>query len=188
VKSLIFDTETTGFPKTLDKPLDQQPHVIEFYGEVIDHDNDFEVVDFVDQIFHCGYPLPPKITEVTGLTDNDLVGKPWFPEMGERIWSLFQSVDFVVAHNIGFDSKMMRIELARSKIISDPLDKLPKMGKPRCTMLKGCTVMKQTRWPKLSALHSHLFDEEFEGAHRAIIDVKATTRCYIEMVKQGAWK
>lgn len=39
--------------------------------------------------------------------------------------------------------------------------------------------------PKLSELHRFLFDEWFDGAHNAIVDVEATMRCLVELIKRG---
>ena len=38
--------------------------------------------------------------------------------------------------------------------------------------------------PKLSELHRFLFDEYFDGAHDALIDVEATGRSFFELVKR----
>ncbi len=38
--------------------------------------------------------------------------------------------------------------------------------------------------PKLAELHRFLFGEYFEGAHDAMIDVEATMRCFLELVKR----
>ena len=39
--------------------------------------------------------------------------------------------------------------------------------------------------PKLAELHKFLFSEFFEGAHDAMMDVEATMRSFIELVKRG---
>ena len=41
------------------------------------------------------------------------------------------------------------------------------------------------KWPKLTELHQHLFNEDFEGAHDALADVMATVKCYFNLIKQG---
>jgi DNA polymerase III epsilon subunit-like protein len=37
----------------------------------------------------------------------------------------------------------------------------------------------------LANLHEHLFGEKFAGAHRAMVDVEALTRCFIKLVQDG---
>lgn len=41
------------------------------------------------------------------------------------------------------------------------------------------------KWPKLIELHNHLFGCDFEGAHDALDDVKATVKCFFELKKCG---
>ncbi len=41
------------------------------------------------------------------------------------------------------------------------------------------------KWPKLKELHQILFDEPFADAHDALADVKATRRCYYELMARG---
>lgn len=39
--------------------------------------------------------------------------------------------------------------------------------------------------PILQELHNHLFNEDFDGAHDALADVKATARCFFELKRLG---
>jgi len=40
------------------------------------------------------------------------------------------------------------------------------------------------KWPKLQELYFFLFGETFVGAHDAAYDVKATRKCYYEIIKR----
>ena len=37
------------------------------------------------------------------------------------------------------------------------------------------------KWPKLTELYKFLFNEEMEGAHDAMVDVRATRKCYYRL-------
>jgi len=41
------------------------------------------------------------------------------------------------------------------------------------------------KFPKLEELHKVLFGCNFEGAHDALDDIKATERCFWELVKRN---
>ncbi len=40
------------------------------------------------------------------------------------------------------------------------------------------------KWPKLSELHIKLFGKDFEEAHDASIDIKATAKCFWELKRR----
>ena len=40
------------------------------------------------------------------------------------------------------------------------------------------------KWPTLSELHLKLFDFDFEGAHDALLDVKACAKCLFELERK----
>lgn len=44
------------------------------------------------------------------------------------------------------------------------------------------------KWPTLSEIHTHLFNEPFDDVHNALSDVRACARCYFELRKQGFFK
>jgi DNA polymerase-3 subunit alpha len=41
--------------------------------------------------------------------------------------------------------------------------------------------------PTLTELHQKLFDTPFAEAHNATADVEATTRCFLELLRQGIY-
>jgi ATP-dependent DNA helicase DinG len=121
--------------------------------------------------------LPPIITRITGIKDEDLADKQPFSAHAEDVLQIIYEADSVVAHNLSYDYEMVCIELAR-------LDK-----KARWPMTRICTV-EQSEWYKgyrlnLGALHEHLFGCKFEDAHRARSDVEALAKCFNEMRQRG---
>ncbi len=42
------------------------------------------------------------------------------------------------------------------------------------------------KWPTLQELHMKLFQESFEDAHHALVDVRACARCYFELKRLKA--
>jgi DNA polymerase III subunit epsilon len=173
MRTLIYDTETTGLIKNTQLPLDQQPQVIEFYGYVQDDAGDDEEMQF-----RCnpGKPLPPIITRITGITDEDLMGLPPFADFAGDLQKLIESCDRTVAHNHSFDFQMISMEFARLETLI------------HWTENQVCTV-ETTEWVKghrlsLKNLHIELFGEEFKDAHSAKGDVDALRRCFNEIVER----
>jgi len=70
VKSLVYDTETTGIPKHPNAQKSVQPRVIEFGGVLCDESG--QVLEELQILINPGIPLEPIITKITGLTDEDL--------------------------------------------------------------------------------------------------------------------
>lgn len=91
---------------------------------------------------------------------------------------------FMIAHNLDFDHKVLGAEMLRYN------------ARASVKTQKICTMKSTTdlccipgpygfKWPKLEELHRFLFQEDFSGAHDAMNDVKATMRCFIELVNRG---
>ncbi|MBI4341683.1 MAG: DNA polymerase III subunit epsilon [Candidatus Omnitrophica bacterium] len=60
-------------------------------------------------------PIPPMITYLTGITDEDVAPAPAFGDIAGRLRQLLEGCVFV-AHNAGFDYGFVRQEFARHRI------------------------------------------------------------------------
>lgn len=108
--AIIFDTETTGFGK--------DDRIIEL--SAIDLDGNVLISELIDP----GIPLPSAITELTGITDEMLSGRPRFADISTRLASIFWDCP-VFAWNASFDVRMVKQEyahLAEYSPIPDALD------------------------------------------------------------------
>jgi len=174
MKTLIFDTETTGLPKNSIQPLDRQPRIIEFFG--LSYDSELESTSSVHFLFNPGIKLDKKIIEITHITDDMLKDKPFFKSKSDYLVKLIEDHDEVVAHNAAFDMAMVDFEMKR-------LHKEILWPKAICTVesteyLKGHRI-------KLMDLHETLFGEKFNDAHRAENDVMALFRCFKQLRSMG---
>jgi len=170
--AICFDSETTGLIENRSRALSRQPEVIEFYGCLVDLSTG-KIAEELDLLIRPkGLPLEERITQITGLRDEDLADAPSFGEVAERIKKLFAKAPVAIAHNATFDRDMIEIEFERLGI---------EIQFPRllCTVEQSIHVRGHRL--TLSALHEHLFDEAFVGAHRAREDVAALLRCAVEM-------
>jgi DNA polymerase-3 subunit epsilon len=174
-RTLVFDTETTGLIENSLIREQHQPRIIEFFGNVVNEKGD--VVEELEFFVDPGIPIPPIITKITGINAETLRNAKSFGEHAESVQNMLCSCDSAVAHNFSFDCLMIDNEMKRLGLET----KWPET----CV----CTV-EQTEWfngyrLNLQALHEHLFDEQFESAHRARNDVNALTRCFNELRERG---
>ena len=169
----IFDTETTGLVRNTVKSLDKQPKITEL--AMIFLDDDLVEIARFESFFNVGEKLDEKIVKITSITDEMLADAPKFSEKADEIRQLIERCGVIVAHNLSFDAQMLRFEFERCGI---------ELTWPRM----HCTIEATEHWHgyrlNQTALYDELFNETFEGAHRAINDVEALVRIYVELKKR----
>ncbi len=187
-KYLFFDTETTGLPRDWNAPVSDihnWPRMMQIAWILCDaRGNHIESQDFI--IKPGGYTIPEDASDIHGITTEMAVDK------GENLRSvllkfnkMLHKADVAVAHNIGFDEKIVGAEFLREEMYNK-IDSMKKL----CTMQAAteyCKIFGPNgyKWPKLSELHIKLFGESFEEAHDASVDISATERCFWEMRRIG---
>ena len=187
---LIFDTETTGLPKRWDAPLSDSenwPRCIQIAWQI--HDAKGEVVAHEDYLIQpYDFTIPFDSEQVHGIS-TALAEEQGIPleEVLEKFHTALNQVEYVVGHNVSFDRNIMGAEYLRSGL-SDVLE-----GK---TVIDTCTEETASmcqlpggrggkfKLPKLSELYHFLFQESFEEAHNATADVEATSRAFLELLRQ----
>ena len=163
---IIFDLETTGLPKAEGSDLILQPKIIEFGAVKLD--GDFHETDKLEFFVNPGVQLDPKITKITGITDDMLKDEKPFIAYYKILAEWFCGEKILVAHNLPFDRKVLRFELERY----DKLTKFPWPYEHLCTVEIGESVWGKKR--KLGEIYSEITGKEHKGAHRSIADVRAT--------------
>ena len=185
---LFFDTETTGLPRNWKAPvtdLGNWPRMIQIAW--ITADNKGNRIDSDDFIIKPeNFEIPLEVTRVHGISTERAINEG---EELEKVLNMFnelvEQAEFIVAHNISFDEKIVGAELLRKGIRSD-------FGRKRklCTMKASTNYCRLPgpygyKWPKLSELHIKLFGENFDEAHDASVDINATEKCFWEMRNIG---
>lgn len=173
--AVLFDTETTGLVENMSLPLDRQPEVIEFYACLADLSNGKIERELDLLIRPKKLPLPPKITQITGITDDMVADKKWISHHAPEIFEILEAGAVAIAHNASFDRDMMTIEASRLG--------LSVRWPPLVCTVEATVHLKGFRL-SLSAMHEHLFAAPFAGAHRAREDVQALLRCCVELRRQ----
>src|SRR3990172_6911075 len=161
---IVFDTETTGLVKAESSRLSEQPQIIEFAA--IKLDNEFNELNRITFLCNPGKPLPPKIIEITGLHDSDLKDKEPFVANYPKISEFFLGTRCLVAHNISFDTSLLKFELMRiDRVLRFPWPPIWIDTIERSMGFEG-------RRLKLVELYKMATGKEY-AAHRALADVEA---------------
>lgn len=175
MKHLVFDTETTDLIANSARSLDKQPYIFEICGVVWDDADDSETLHHWQ--LDPGAPISKSASKKTGVHDAMVKGRPLFRSVAPAIREMIEKSDCVVAHNLSFDRMMVKLEFSRlAEMITFP-------ARGVCTL--ESTEHLQGYRLSLSNLHRLLFNEDFEKAHSADADVRATLRCYRELLKRG---
>ena len=160
----VFDTETTG--------LDPGVEYLTEIGGVIVRNG--EVVEEFDTFVKPGKPITPKITELTGITNEMVADAPGEKEALEAFLK-FAGDRILVGHNVhAFDMRFLRAAAKRSGIKLEP------------TYIDTLT-MAQAMYPglhnyKQGTINKHLELPAYE-AHRACEDSAALGRIFGVMLK-----
>jgi DNA polymerase III epsilon subunit-like protein len=174
MKTLIFDTETTGLIDNILIPMSRQPRIIEFTGILF---NDGIEDSIYSTLFDPDEHITPEITRITGIRNEDLKGKPRFQDKFDQIASLIENSDEVVAHNLSFDKQMIDFEMLRCQTTVEW---------PRVICTVESTEHVKGYRLKLGELHEFLFGETFRDAHRGETDTRALARCFFELRNRGS--
>lgn len=185
MQRLYFDTETTGFPPKTSAPLEECPHVVQLAALLVD-DEAGEVGGLNFIIKPDGWVIGDDVAAIHGITTERALaaGIPVKVAMA-AFCQLARNAEQVIAHNIGFDLKLVAYELARLAAVNVLAD-LPRF----CTMDSTTDLCKlpgrypgKWKWPKLIEAHRHFFNEDFDGAHDALADVRACARIHKHLIQ-----
>ncbi|MCF6242534.1 MAG: 3'-5' exonuclease [Bacteroidales bacterium] len=187
-KYLLFDTETTGLPKNWKAPVtdvNNWPRMVQIAWLMFNENG--KVIDQQDYIVKPeGYIIPDEAAKVHGITTEKAIaeGKD-ITEVLQKFAEAIAETDFIVAHNISFDEKIVGAEFVRKKFRTKWFSK-----KQICTMKASTNYCKIPgnygyKWPNLTELHTKLFGHGFEEAHNAAADISATAKCFWELKHLG---
>ena len=168
---VLFDTETTGLDFSRDE-------IIEFSAVVLDKTGVVREYDELITLSPGGF-VPPKIQQLTGITDQD-IRERGLPKtrICRDIAEMFQGNVLLLAYNAHFDLSFLYYLLLRH---GDPMIL---KGKDKLDLL---TVYKDRRsYPhKLcSAIEAYGLTGKVVNSHRAIDDVLATVAVMKEMIAE----
>lgn len=159
----VIDIETTGLSPIYDD-------IIEIGAIKV---CDGSVVDTFSSLISIPYELPPYITDLTGITPNDLLGSPDLSDVLHD-FNLFIGDDLLVGHNVNFDINFLYDNFEKSLGIPFKNDFVDTMRLSR-QCIPGLAHY------RLCDLSSHL-NIVVENSHRALDDCYTTNALYSHLL------
>ncbi len=197
VKTLFFDTETTGLAHhNLAPTHEKQPMLIQLGMKLDGHDR-AERLKCNVMVQPDGWTMSRGAKDATGLSDElaDEYGVQLITAV-ELFLDAVYMADVIVAHNASYDITVMQ----RNVFVYSQLTKQdyvdPFEGKAlHCSMLYATPIVRalplkygKYKWPTLTQCMRFFFNEDHAMAHDALADVVACSRIYYEMIDQGLIK
>ena len=186
---LIFDTETTGLPKSWNAPItntDNWPRCVQIAWQL--HDEMGTVLEHKDFLIKpTNFNVPYDAERIHGISTELAEEQGISLNEGLILFNkALEKTTFIVGQNLNFDLNIMGCEFHRLGI-ENKLSSLPILD--TCTE-KTALMCKipggrggKFKLPTLTELHTHLFGTGFGEAHNATADVEATTRCFLELIR-----
>ncbi len=171
---IAFDVETTGL-----NPYEGH-RIIEFAAVVLPVSPDGELRDSVikrhEFLFDPQMEIPKEVVDLTGISNEQVKGKPKFAEGAKQICALLEG-SIAVAHNFAFDRSHVTHELRRAGMNwPDTLLEIDTLDLSR----KYFSTIREHKLGQLS----QRMGVKLVNAHRASAGAEACGRCFIAMAKR----
>ena len=157
---VIFDLETTGLDLVKDRVIQ-----ISFI-KVMPNGQE----ERGDELINPEKPIEPIITQLTGISNEDVKDKPTFKQLAQKFADTFKGCDFAGFNSNNFDIPLLAEEFLRAGIDFD-------FSKSR--LIDACAIFRKMERRNLAAAYKFYcgrkMEEDFE-AHRADQDTEATYR------------
>ena len=157
---VIFDLETTGLDLVKDRII--QLSYIKVYP------NDKE--ERGNELINPEMRIPELITQLTGISNEDVKDKPTFKQLAKKIEDVFQG-----SYIAGFNSNYFDIPLLAEEFLRAGID----FDFSKACLIDACTIFKKMERRNLASAYKFYcgrkMEDDFE-AHRADQDTEATYR------------
>lgn len=163
---VVFDLETTGLDLVKDRIIQIS------YIKVCPDGKETRG----NKIVNPEKPIPELVAQLTGITDEDVAGKPTFKEIAAELCEEFKGCDFAGFNSNHFDIPMLAEEFLRAGI---------DFNFAKCRLVDAQTIYHKMERRNLAAAYKFYcgrnMEEDFE-AHRADQDTEATYRVLMGML------
>jgi DNA polymerase III subunit epsilon len=185
---LFFDTETTGLPLWRDPSDDpRQPHLVQLAALLCGDDG--QIAEEYSTIVNPGpgVRFEPEAVAAHGITPERAAAEGCEPKVAlASFFEMVRQAELIVGHNVSFDVRIIRIASARLYT-----RKWEPTVPTFCTMKRSTNICRiphanqrhpnDWKWPRLEECIRHFFGESLEGAHDALVDVRACHRVYFHL-------
>lgn len=164
-RPLVFiDLETTGLDIIKDR-------IIEITLAKLFPDGHYEIYS---RRINPMMPIPPKATQITGITDEDVKDCPPFSKVAQEIANWLENSDIAGYNSINFDIPMLAEEFARAEVDFD-------FNKAKFIDVQVIYHKKEKR--TLAAAYKFYCNKDLENAHSSKADVLATMEILEQQLK-----
>ena len=157
---VVFDLETTGLDLVKDRVI--QISYIKVYPDGKEERG--------NELVNPERPIPQLVTELTGISNDDVKDKPTFKALAQNLADKFAGCDFAGFNSNHFDVPLLAEEFLRAGIDFDF---------SKCRLIDACNIFRKMERRNLAAAYKFYcgrkMEEDFE-AHRADQDTEATYR------------
>jgi len=119
--------------------------------------------------------IPQEASNIHKITDDMVLNAPTFSELANPILNIIKDCDAIVGYNCRrYDIPILYIEFLRcgiempQKLIIDVYEQISEIERSR----------------KLKDVYLRLVGEKLDGAHDALVDIRATKKVYEEILKK----
>jgi DNA polymerase III subunit epsilon len=134
-----------------------------------------KIVDSYGSFINPGKDIPYFITQLTGITNDDVYDAPFFEDVVGDIAD-FIGEDILTAHNLSFDSSFLKKEFMYC-------GREPLTNHGLCTLKLARRMYPMLRSKALGVVCKHLGLKN-SNAHRAISDAEVTAKLLIKLIKE----
>ncbi|MGB8317381.1 MAG: exonuclease domain-containing protein [Ignavibacteriaceae bacterium] len=161
----VIDVETTGLsPRT--------NNIIEIGIVKI---SNLKIVEKYHSLLNPGRKIPYYISNITGITNDEIFNAPFFEEIAGKISNLI-STSIITGHNISFDRSFLRKEFISC-------DHTNINNLTLCTQKIASRLYPQLKKKSLNSVCRHLKLHN-KNAHRALSDAEVTALAFLRMVEE----
>ena len=161
----VIDVETTGLSAKTNR-------VIEIGLVKV---KNYKIVERYETLINPGSYIPGFISQLTGITDDDVANAPFFSDVVEDL-KQFIGETIISGHNLSFDSSFLKYEFFRSG--EEPL-----YNEQVCTLKLARRMFPDLKSKSLTSVTKHLKLRN-KSTHRALGDAEVTARILIKIIKQ----
>ncbi len=135
-----------------------------------------KIIDYYSSLINPGFPIPGFITQLTGITNEDIKPAPEFDSIANRI-SEFLGSSIITAHNLPFDNFFLTNEFKHCEL--EPPD-----NRTLCTLKLSRIMFPELKSKSLSSMVKY-FGIRHKNIHRALGDATVTAKLLLKLIDKA---
>lgn len=163
---VFFDLETTGTSI-------QQDKIVQI--AVLKMEIDLKQVEKKVHLLDPGISIPKEASDVHGITDEMVQGKPKFSQIAKSLKDYMTGCDLGGYNSDNFDIPLLIQEFHRCKISFPDWD---------LNVVDSLKIERIVNSHKLSETYKRYFNKDLDDAHDAMVDTDATVKIFMEQIQK----